>query len=214
MTSPKKPKTSSDALYADVRHLLKKYHCPLQLHQVRAQFMGAIASPIDPINPNAEIQALWAGQMPDFASLDAANEFMQVLIMGLWNEQSSHFGTEYTFKLTENLPEPTEKGLKTHARLRFEELASFLAGFFQGEDSIQVSDEISDCLDILDDLIVMFGGIAQLHKQRQAPAEVEIRNLIDQLADLTRIAEEALNQIIASSAQERQGGDPTPKVIH
>ena len=135
-------------------------------------------------------------------------------IMGLWNEQSAHFGTEHTFKLTENLPEPTEKGLKTHARLRFEELASFLAGFFQGEDSMQVSDEISDCLDVLDDLIAMFGGIAQLPKERQAPAEGEIRDLIYQLADLTRIAEKELNQIIASSARERQGGDRTPNVFH
>ena len=214
MTPANKPKTTSAAMYADVRRLLKKYHCQFELHQIRTRFMGAIASPIDQINPNLEIQALWQGQMPNFASIDAANEFMQVFVMGLWNEQATHFGTGHTFKLAENDPEPTEKGLKAHAKLRFEELASFMAGFFQGEDSLRVSDEISDCMDVLDDLVAMFGGLARLPKERQVPGQEQIRDLIDQLVDLTKIAEKELNQIIAISAQERQGSDSPPQVFH
>jgi hypothetical protein len=153
-------------------------------------------------------------QPPDFASVAAANEFMQVLVMGLWNQQSAHFGTGHSFALTEHVPEPTEKGLKAHAQLRFEELQSFLLGFFQGQDSLHLSPEVCDCLDILDDLIAMFGGIAQLPKERRAVAQDELRGLIDQVNELTKIAQREINQIIAASAQQRQSEDGAPPRLH
>jgi uncharacterized protein YecA (UPF0149 family) len=214
MNSSNKPTIPTDALHADVRRLLKKYHCPLQLHQVRAQFMGAIASPIDQINPAQEIQTIWGAQAPDFTSLTAANEFMQVLVMGLWNQQSAHFGTRHTFALAEHIPEPTEKGLKAHAQLRFEELQSFLLGYLQGQDSLDLSTEVCDCLDILDDLIAMFGGIAHLPKERRATTQRELGGLIDQVDELAKIAQREVNQIIAASAQQRQGDGSAPTRLH
>ena len=214
MNSSNKPTNPTAVLHADVRRLLKKYQCPLQLHQVRAQFMGAIASPIDQINPAEEIQTIWGAQAPEFASATAANEFMQALVMGLWNQQSAHFGTGHTFTLIQHIPEPTEKGLKAHAQLRFEELQSFLLGFFQGQDSLHLSPEMCDCLDILDDLIAMFGGIARLPKERRAVTQEALRGLIDQVDELTKIAQREINQIIAASAQQRQGGDGAPPRLH
>jgi hypothetical protein len=209
-----KPTNPTAVLHADVRRLLKKYHCPLQLHQVRAQFMGAITSPVDQINPAQEIQTIWGAQPPDFASVAAANEFMQVLVMGLWNQQAGNFGVFHTFELIEHNQEPTEKGLKAHAQLRFEELQSFLLGFFQGQDSLHLSPEVCDCLDILDDLIAMFGGIARLPKERRAATQEELRGLIDQVDELTKIAQREINQIIATSAQQRQSEDGAPPRLH
>ena len=214
MSTKNKRKAPPSALNADVRRLLKKYHCPSQLHEVRAQFMGAIASPVDPINPTEEIRRLWRGEMPDFASLAAADEFMQVLVMDLWNQQAGHFGAFHTFTLTQDAPEPTEKALKAHAKLRFEELQAFLVGFFQGEDSLHIDPEVGDCLDVLDDLIRMFGGISRLSKEPRVVPREEILGLINQLAELTTIAQREINHIIALAAQERGGDEGAPPRLH
>ena len=214
MSTKNKRKAPPPALYADVRRLLKKYDCPLPLHQIRAQFMGAIASPVDNVNPSREIQTLWRGHAPSFASMAAANEFMQVLVMGLWNHVAMHFGSHEPFALIDNTPEPTEKGIKDHAKLRFEEIQGFLEGFFQGQDSVHLSEDIADCLDVLDDLIAMFGGIARLPRERRATTQEEFRGLIDQVDELTKIAQREINQIITICAAQRRGEDEDPPRLH
>jgi hypothetical protein len=214
MSTKNKRKAPPPALYADVRRLLKKYDCPLPLHQIRAQFMGAIASPVDTVNPSREIQTLWGGQAPSFASMAAANEFMQVLVIGLWNHVAMHFGSHEPFALIDNTPEPTEKGIKDHAKLRFEEIQGFLEGFFQGQDSAHLSEDIADCLDVLDDLIAMFGGIARLPRERRATTQEEFRGLIDQVDELTKIAQREINQIITICAAQRRGEDEDPPRLH
>jgi hypothetical protein len=214
MSTKNKRKAPPPALYADVRRLLKKYDCPLPLHQIRAQFMGAITSPLDTVNPSREIQTLWGGHAPGFASMAAANEFMQVLVIGLWNHVARHFGSHEPFALIDITPEPTEKGIKDHAKVRFEEIQGFLEGFFQGQDSVHLSEDIADCLDVLDDLILMFGGIARLPKERQVVTLREIQDLINQLADLTDIAQKEINQIITFCAAQRRGEDEDPPRLH
>ena len=214
MSTKNKRKAPPPALYADVRRLLKKYDCPLPLHQIRAQFMGAIASPVDTVNPSREIQTLWGGHAPSFASMAAANEFMQVLVMGLWNHVARHFGSHEPFALIDNTSEPTEKGIKDHAKVRFEEIQGFLEGFFQGQDSVHLSDDIADCLDVLDDLIAMFGGIARLPKERRATTQEEFRGLIDQMDELTKIAQREINQIITICAAQRRSEDEDPPRLH
>ena len=214
MSTKNKRKAPPPALYSDVRRLLKKYDCPLPLHQIRAQFMGAITSPVDTVNPSREIQTLWGGHAPSFASMAAANEFMQVLVMGLWNHVARHFGSHEPFALIDNTSEPTEKGIKDHAQVRFEEIQGFLEGFFQGQDSVHLSDDIADCLDVLDDLIAMFGGIARLPKERRATTQEEFRGLIDQMDELTKIAQREINQIITICAAQRRSEDEDPPRLH
>lgn len=214
MSPTDKPTNPTAVLQADVRRLLKKYHCPLPLHQIRAQFMGAIASPVDTVNPSREIQTLWGGHAPSFASMAAANEFMQVMVIGLWNQVAMHFGSHEPFALIDNKPELTEKGIKDHAKVRFEEIQGFLAGFFQGQDSVYLSEDIADCLDVLDDLIAMFGGIARLPRERRATAQEEFRGLIDQANELTKIAQREINQIIAICAAQRRSEDKDPPRLH
>ncbi len=214
MSTKNKRKAPPSALYADVRRLLKKYDCPLPLHQIRAQFMGAIASPVDTVNPSREIQTLWGGHAPSFASMAAANEFMQAMVMGLWNNVARHFASHEPFALIDNTPEPTEKGIKDHAKVRFEELQGFLEGFSQGEQSLHLGEDTVDCLDVLDDLALMFGGIARLPKERQVVTQKEIQDLIDQLAELTIIAQREINQIITISAAQRRGEDVDPPRLH
>ena len=187
MSTKNKRKAPPPALYSDVRRLLKKYDCPLPLHQIRAQFMGAITSPVDTVNPSREIQTLWGAR---------------------------HFGSHEPFALIDNTSEPTEKGIKDHAQVRFEEIQGFLEGFFQGQDSVHLSDDIADCLDVLDDLIAMFGGIARLPKERRATTQEEFRGLIDQMDELTKIAQREINQIITICAAQRRGENEDPPRLH
>ncbi len=214
MSTKNKRKAPPASVYADVKRLLKKYDCPLPLHQIRAQFMGANASPIETVNPTREIQTVWHGQAPNFASVAAANEFMRIMVMGLWNQLAMHFGSIEPFTLIDHTPEPTEKGIKDHAKIRFEEIQGFLEGFAQGQASLHLSEDTVDCLDVLDDLVLMFGGIARLPKERRVVSLNEIRDLINQLEDLTDIAEKEINQIIAISAAQRRDEAEEPPRLH
>lgn len=209
-----KPTIPLAVLHADVRRLLKKYHCKLQLHQVRAQFMGAILSPVESINPALEIKTLWGGQLPSFTTVEAANELMQVLAMGLWNQLTAHVKSAGPFELSESAPELTEKSLKAAAKIRYEELQSFLLGFFQGQDSLRLSPKVCDCLDVLEDLVGMFHGIALLPKQPPGATVLNIRGLIDQMAELTKIAQREINQIIALRSQNSQPDDKASPTFH
>jgi len=67
----------------EVRALLIRYNCPVPFHVVRTRFLGNIASPDIQASPIKMVQALWGGTLPDFVSIDAANELIGALVMGL-----------------------------------------------------------------------------------------------------------------------------------
>jgi hypothetical protein len=69
----------------EVRALLNRYRCPVPFHTVRTRFLGDIASPVMSASPLDAVKALWGGEFPEFDSLDAVNELLRILVMGLWN---------------------------------------------------------------------------------------------------------------------------------
>src|ERR1700730_7016701 len=74
----------------EVRALLHRYPCPVPFHAVRPRFLGAIASPVMSASPLDAVKALWGGEFLEFDSLDAVNELLWILIMGLWNRRLRH----------------------------------------------------------------------------------------------------------------------------
>ena len=74
----------------EVRTLLERYRCPVPFHAVRTLFLGNIASRILSASPLDTVKAMWGGGLPEFDSLDAFNELLAVLVMGLWNRLSRH----------------------------------------------------------------------------------------------------------------------------
>lgn len=50
-----------------IRALLKRYACPLPYHEVRARFMGNIATPDMNASPMKEVQRLWNDDFPESA---------------------------------------------------------------------------------------------------------------------------------------------------
>jgi hypothetical protein len=59
-------------------------------HEVRTRFLGNIASPIMGASPMKELESLWGGELPEFENIEAANELIGALVMGLWNRLTRH----------------------------------------------------------------------------------------------------------------------------
>ena len=210
------PKTypSINALHADVRRLLKKYKCQYELHQVRAQFMGAIASPVEQVNPMQEIKALWQGALPPFKNMESVNELLGVLAMGLWNQLSKHCDEEHPFELTAFTEVRNGKELRQFAQIKRDEIECFIQGFFQGQEKIKLPPQIGESLDVLEDLVGMFAGIVNIPKKAHE-SEDEIKGLMEQLTKIAEIAQKEINIIIVASAQARQQGTRSlPRTLH
>lgn len=213
MKSVPKSTIPVNALHEDAKRLLKKYKCEYELHEVRAQFMGAIASPMDQVNPMQELKSLWNGELPPFKNMNAVNELLQVLGMGLWNQLSTHCDPEHPFELTAVAIVSTDKELKRFAQVKRDEIESFIAGFFQGEESIKLPPEIGESLDVLEDLVGMFAGVVAIPRKSQEN-DVEITSLMRELQKIADIAQKEINIIITSTAQARRQGNPQPNTLH
>jgi len=201
------------ATEAEARRLLKEYNCPLQLHEVRAQFIGAIASPMESINALEELKSLWGGNLPPFKNMDEVNDLMNAFVMGLWNQLSSHSNPGHPFELTAFKGLTTEAMLRNQALVRSEELNAFLLGFFQGQTQVKLPPELGDSLDVLEDLLGFFEGIVAIPKNTNEP-ESELLALAENLNKLTDIAQVEMNNIIVSTAQARAGGRGDERTIH
>jgi hypothetical protein len=208
-----KSTTPINALHADVRRLLKKYKCEYELHEVRALLMGAIASPMDQVNPMQELISLWNGQLPSLKNTDTVNELMQVFAMGLWNQLSAHSDPGHPFELTAPNAIESNKDLKLYSKIKNDEIECFITGFFQGQDKIKLPPEIGESLDVLEDLSGMFAGTIAMPAKAGA-ADMPISNFAEKLRQLAKIAQREINIIVVSAAQaRRQGGSPS-RTLH
>jgi hypothetical protein len=82
MAKPPVPPTATDE---EVRVILERYRCPVLFHEVRTRCLGNIATPVSAASPIKMVEDLWGGKLPAFDSIDAANELIGALVMGLWN---------------------------------------------------------------------------------------------------------------------------------
>jgi hypothetical protein len=129
----------------DVRALLERYRCPVPFHAVRTRFLGNIVSPILSASPLDTVKASWGGELPEVDSLDAVNELLRILIMGLWNRLSRHQERSARFRLVRvEIPE-TREGLVHMARIRREELDGIVQGLFGNEQSLELSERAPSC---------------------------------------------------------------------
>jgi hypothetical protein len=93
----------------EIRALLDRYRCPVPFHAVRTRFLANIASPVMSASPLDAVKALWGGELPAFDSLDAVNELLRILIVGLWNRLSRHQERSAPFRLVRvEIPESRE----------------------------------------------------------------------------------------------------------
>src|SRR3990172_877 len=109
----------------EVGALLDRYQCPVPFHEGRTRFLGNIATPVMGASPIETVKGLWSGELPEFDTIDAANELIGALVMGLWNRLTRHQDRGAPFRLTRtNIPE-TRDGLVCIALTRREEIDGF-----------------------------------------------------------------------------------------
>lgn len=192
--------TSEAAINLDVQRLLTKYDCNYKIHEVRAAFMGAIASPYV-VDPVFELNALWDGEFPELDSSEAIEEVQKVFLTDLWNSLAAHADEEadLPFTLTPLSAATTLTELKAQAQLRGEELDAFVDGFFQDQENVELSDEVAESTDILEELIGMCSEIMNMDPDTKVSND-ELKELASNMEKMCEMAEVEMNNIILSCA--------------
>jgi hypothetical protein len=202
MPKPKLPPTPTDD---EVRALLVRYQCPVPYHAVRTRFLGNIVTPALPSAPMDTVAALWGGEMPVFESLDAANELIGALVMGLWNRLTRHQDRSAPFRLTRIEVPATREGLSRLAQVRQEELAGFIEGLFGDHDSLDFPERAHKALGVLAEIRAMLEGVRELADNTAKPAPpAEIPGTLGQMRELTRIAEHEMHELVLSCTRARR----------
>ncbi len=202
MPKPKSPPTPTDD---EVRVLLERYQCPVPFHAVRTRFLGNIATPAVQSAPMDTVAALWGGNMPVFESLDAANELLGVLVMGLWNRLSRHQERSAPFRLTRIEVPVTREGMSRLALMRREELEGFVEGLFGNQDSLDFPERAHRALGVLAEIRVMLKGVRELADDRTKPAApADIAGTLGHLREFTRVAEHEMHELVLSCTRARR----------
>ena len=188
----------------DVIAMLKRYNCPAPYHAVRTRFLGSIASPVFLMSPLEVLQSLWGGNLPGFETPEAANQFFQVLLSGLWNRLTLHQKSRDPFRLIWVNAEPTRASLGRLAQVRREEVEGFLEGLFGTHDSIDLPEIAHRGVDVLFDLRDMFGGTSNLLDDLSKPAALsDLKGLLKNFQQISLIAETEINRIVHDCQRAR-----------
>jgi hypothetical protein len=192
--------TSDATIHLDVQRLLTKYDCNYKVHEVRAAFMGAIASPYV-VDPVFELNALWDGAFPELDSSQAIQEVHKVFLTDLWNALDVHADEQANlpFNLTPLATATTLAELKVQAQIRGEELDAFVDGFFQDQENVELSDEVAESTDILEELIGMCSEIMNMDPDTSISHDA-LKDLASNMQKMCEMAEVEMNNIILSCA--------------
>ena len=189
----------------EVRALLDRYRCPVPFHAVRTRFLGEIAKPAISTSPLDTVKALWGGEFPEFDSLDAVNEMLRVLVMGLWNGLARHQERSKPFRLVRVENPETREGLAPVARIRREELDGFVEGLFGNAQTIELPARAHRALDALSELHAIFDGLHELAgNPTKSATEDDISQTCRNVRELTRVGEREIHEVVLSCTRARR----------
>jgi hypothetical protein len=193
-----------------IRALLAKHACPVGYHEVRTRLLGAIANPEPDVKPMTVIASLWGGELPEFDSLDDANELLGALAMGLWNELSAHQDPKVPFRAIQVPLEPTAANLGNFGLVRGQEAEGFVEGLFNGEEEAGLPKRAHEAVTHLGDIRAMMLGVADLIERTAGEPDdrEQIKATIKHLRVMTEIMEAEINAAVLSCAQARMQGLP------
>jgi hypothetical protein len=189
----------------EVRALLDRYRCPVPFHAVRTRFLANIASPVMSASPLDAVKALWGGELSEFDSLDAVNELLRILVMGLWNRLSRHQERSAPFRLVRvEIPESRE-GLAHIALIRREELDGFVEGLFGKEQNLELPERAHRALDALSELRAIFDGLHELAGNPTKPVTSDdIAQTRRNIRELTKAGEREIHEAVLSCTRARR----------
>lgn len=200
-----KPKPPPAAIDEEIRALLRRYQCPVPFHAVRTRFLGNIATPAMQVAPMETVSALWGGELPVFDTLDAVNELIGVLVMGLWNRLSRHQERSAPFRLTRIEVPVSREGLAALALIRREELDGFIEGLFGAHESLDFPERAHKALRVLDEIRAMLEGIREVADNPTKPGTpADIADILSHLREFTRIAEHEMHELVLSCTRARR----------
>lgn len=202
MVKPSKLDRLSDQV---IKALLEKHDCPLRFHEVRARFMGNIATPDMAATPMREIKALWGGELPEFEDTDEAQMLITGLMGGLWNGLSKHQSRRTPFQLTRiKAAPPSYEHLARLSKFRRQELDGFIEGLFAGKDYMEFPETAHKAVGNLAEIRAMMAGTYELCACPPAPASTDsLAETLKHLREMTRIAETEINTVIQSCKAAR-----------
>ncbi len=188
-----------------VRVLLDRYRCPVPFHAVRTRFLGNIASPDMTAAPIRVVEALWGGELPTFETIEAANELIGALVMGLWNRLTRHQERSAPFRLTRVEVPAIREGMGKLALLRRQELEGFVEGLFGDKESLNLPKRAHKALGILAEIRAMLEAAGELADDPAKPAEpVDIAVTLGHFREITRIAEHEIQEAVLSCTRARR----------
>jgi hypothetical protein len=193
-----------------IRALLVKHACPVGYHEVRTRLLGAIASPDPDVKPMTVIADLWGGALPEFDSMEDANELLGALVMGLWNELSAHQDPKMPFKAMPVPMEPTAANLANFGMVRGQEAEGFVEGLFNGADEAGLPERAHEAVTHLGDIRAMMLGVADLIERTAGEPEdrAQIKETIKHLRTMTEIMETEIHAAVLACVRSRQQGLP------
>jgi hypothetical protein len=189
----------------EIRALLERYRCPVPFHEVRTRFLGNVATPLMSASPIKMVEGLWGGKLPDFSSIDEANELIGALIMGLWNRLTRHQERSARFRLTRPDVAVTREGLATLALIRRQELDGFVEGLFGAEKTLDLPERAHRSLNVVGELRSLIAGMCDVAMDgSKAASASDIEDTLQHMKEMTRIAENEMHAVVLSCKRARR----------
>ena len=185
--------------------MLQRHGCPVPLHEIRTRFLGNIATPAMSASPIKVVEGLWGGELPEFDSIDAANELIGALLAGLWNRLTRHQDRSTPFRLTRIDVVPTREGLSALALMRRQELDGFIEGLFGAEEAIDLPERAHRGLANLAEMRALFAAVLDVTKDDSvAGTDKDRANTLRHMRTMTGHAEHEMHEIVLSCVRARR----------
>jgi hypothetical protein len=157
------------------------------------------ASPMD------TVAGLWGGELPAIDNLDALNELLRVLLMGLWNRLARHQNRNAPFRMIHVDAPETREGLANIAAIRREEVIGFIEGMFGKEQGLALPEQARRALEALAEAGGLLRGVSEVARDPTKPASADdIAQTRHHISELTQICEREIHAAVLSCTRARR----------
>jgi len=148
---------------------------------------------------------LWGGELPEFKTIDDANELIGALIAGLWNRLALHQDRSSPFRLTRTEVSVTREGLAAIALMRRQELDGFIEGLFGKDEIVDFPDRAHSGLESLAQMRALFAAVAELTADESKPASIkDMETTLRHVREMTKNAEHEMHAIVLACKRARK----------
>jgi hypothetical protein len=161
------------------------------------------------------VEDLWGGELPPFDSIDAANELVGALVMGLWNRLTRHQDRSSPFRLMRIEIAATREGLTKLPLMRRQELDGFSEGLFGRAEKIDLPERAHRGLNALGELRASFQAVLDVAAdETKSATDKDIETTLRHMREMTTIAEREMHSVVLSCKRARKqmlAGSPARK---